>query len=275
MENINKLDVVKIRECTLLKNLTEASLYKLYWLIERRLYKEGSLIIPQSKRSEINFDYLDFYDEQNIPTQDALEVDLDENFQSLSDFQKALARIKVKKISKKLSSADKGNKSAIFESFKTLKEKFEKRLSKHSSFITDPEQYYDCSNINFDTDINGIYIINKGVWKVINRKDNYTWWELFKGDCFGESEIINFIDWTYFGDVYAKSDVDVMFISYENIKKIPYFEFESMLKSVKGKFRSVLYTISRRYTTKLWILLEVFVVKLIEILIFKVIQLKF
>ena len=112
----------------------------------------------------------------------------------------------------------------------------------------EPELYFENSNINFDFNIDGIYIINKGIWQVINRKDNYTWCELFKGDCFGESEVLDIVDPTYFGDIFAKSDVDVMFISYENLKKIPYFEFDSMINTMKGKYKSVCYTITRRYT---------------------------
>ena len=46
---VSNLDIIKIRTWTLLKECSKSTLYKLYYVIERRLYKSGSLIIPQSK----------------------------------------------------------------------------------------------------------------------------------------------------------------------------------------------------------------------------------
>lgn len=45
-------------------------------------------------KSPLNFEYTDFYTDHNIVPQDTIEVDIDENYQSLTDFQKAIARIK-------------------------------------------------------------------------------------------------------------------------------------------------------------------------------------
>ena len=124
---------------------------------------------------------------------------------------------------------------------------FEKRRSRLSSAIFNGDIYYDSSHVTFDSEIEGIFIIVKGIWKVINRKDNYVCWELFKGDWFGESEVLNILDWTYFGDIFAKSDVDVMYISYKNFNRIPYYELNSMLRALKGRYNSVWYTASKRY----------------------------
>ena len=86
---------------------------------------------------------------------------------------------------------------------------------------------------------------------MINRKDKYLCWELFKGDCFGEWEILNILDWSFFGDIYAKSDVDIMYISYENFKRIPFYELDAMLKSLKERYNSVWYTLSNRYQVEI------------------------
>ena len=118
-------------------------------------------------------------------------------------------------------------------------------------FIKRASRYFDSTDVNFDSEITGIYIVVKGVWKVVNRFDNYEVWEVLGGDWFGEWEPLKLCDYTYFGDIYAKKDTELIYISYEDFQRIPLFEIEKIIPTLIGRNESVLYTVSRKYKTKI------------------------
>ena len=65
------------------------SILKLHDVIERRRYKAGSLICPQSKNSPINFDYIEYYNEENVVFNGNSQNDgnLDDDSDSVSPFK--------------------------------------------------------------------------------------------------------------------------------------------------------------------------------------------
>ena len=65
------------------------SILKLHDVIERRVYKAGSLICPQSKNSPINFDYIEYLNEENefFHGNSQNEGHLDEDSDSISPYK--------------------------------------------------------------------------------------------------------------------------------------------------------------------------------------------
>ena len=61
------------------------------------------------------------------------------------------------------------------------------------------------------------------------------------------------IDNWYYGDIYAKTDVQVLFIKYSDFEQLPLVEIERILDSSKHNIdvdmrrKSIVYTVSRRY----------------------------
>jgi hypothetical protein len=103
------------------------------------------------------------------------------------------------------------------------------------------------NKISFNTDPTGVQVILNGIGKVINRADNYEVWKLYKGDSFGECEILKTPDWSYFGDIYAETNVEWLFLSYAQFQKIPYYEQEQIYSNILGKYKPVEYTLKKRY----------------------------
>ena len=69
-----------------------------------------------------------------------------------------------------------------------------------------------------------MYYISEGHCLVRNAADGYCPKTLTKGDFFGESELIKGVDYTFFGEIVAKSDVQCWHLPIEHYGKIPYFE---------------------------------------------------
>lgn len=97
----------------------------------------------------------------------------------------------------------------------------QKSLDVHASNIDTPRTYSNPVD-SFDEPWEGLFIISKGSWEIRNRKDNYSVGYLFKGNYFGESEILKIIDASYFGDIYASNnqDLEILFLPYEAMKRI-------------------------------------------------------
>ena len=103
-------------------------------------------------------------------------------------------------------------------------------------------------NVTFDSENDGIYIIDRGVWKVINRHDNYEVTDnLSHGDFWGEAEALKICDYTHYGDIYAVSDVKLFFISYEDFETLPIHELEMITENISDRHSDIQYTLSRRY----------------------------
>ena len=174
--------------------------------MERRLYKAGSLVSAQSKRSYINFDYNVYFLPKKKRNKNKVVKQTDQPEENMeSYFVRALSKLgAVKSIEDiKLESID------------------QKSLDVHASNIDTPRSYSDPAE-SFDVPWEGLFIISKGSWEIINRKDNYNVGYLLKGNYFGESEILKIIDATYFGDIYASQnqDLEILFLSYEAMKRI-------------------------------------------------------
>ena len=181
---------------------------------------------------------------------DALKINFDENENLVSNFERAIALFKSSDKAKlhEKESSDKSPDVTISSITRTLLSKNRKPSIK---FTKRSSHFYDSSEINFDSEITGVFIIVRGVCKVVNRFDNYEVWEVLKGDWFGEWEPLKIWDYTYFGDIYAKSDTEVLFISYEDFQRIPLYEIEKIIPTLIGRNESVFYTMSRKYKTKL------------------------
>lgn len=178
----------------------------LWECMERRLYKAGSLVSAQSKRSYINFDYNAYFVPKTKKKQKKIAKqgeNKDENMES--HFIKALTKLGT-------------NRSITISKLESIDQK---SLDVHASNIDTPRNYSDSVN-SFDEPWEGLFIISKGSWEIRNRKDNYSVGHLVKGNYFGESEILKIIDATYFGDIYASQhqDLEVLFLSYEAMKRI-------------------------------------------------------
>lgn len=120
-------------------------------------------------------------------------------------------------------------------------------IKKEPNFSDEPADYFDCSLNSFDSEVDGVYIILKGVCHVTNRADKYEVCKLYKGDSFGECEMLRICDPTFYGDIYAESEVHIMYLTYENFQKIPLFEIENVYENLYGKYSAVNYTVSKRY----------------------------
>jgi len=70
----------------------------------------------------------------------------------------------------------------------------------------------------------GLYYISEGHCLVRNTGDWYCPKTLTRGDFFGESELIKCVDYTFFGEIVAKGDVQCWYLPIEHYSKIPYFE---------------------------------------------------
>jgi hypothetical protein len=64
--------------------------------------------------------------------------------------------------------------------------------------------------------------------------EEYKVCEILKGDYFGHGNALKIFDYTYYGDVYAKTDVTIFYLSDRWFKKLPKAELER-LKSMQGK----------------------------------------
>ena len=78
----------------------------------------------------------------------------------------------------------------------------------------------------------GLYYITKGHCAVKNSDDGYCIKNLAHGDCFGESELIKSVDYTFFGDIIAEDDVECFFLPRNCFHKIPYYEQLIMRQSL-------------------------------------------
>lgn len=57
-----------------------------------------------------------------------------------------------------------------------------------------------------------------------NHDDDFSIKQLNASEFFGESEIFKSVGFEFFGDIFADTDVEFMFIPQETFKKIPLFE---------------------------------------------------
>ena len=92
-------------------------------------------------------------------------------------------------------------------------------------------------------------MIDKGVCTIINPYDKYEVKNIYKGDFFGENEILKINGYHSFGDIIAAKDVSCWFIDKENLHRIPYYELY-ILKyhlSNRGELRQLNYTCTQRY----------------------------
>ena len=95
-------------------------------------------------------------------------------------------------------------------------------------------------------------MVNKGICGVINRFDKFVACYLFKGDFFGEADSFRRPDLTYFGDVYAiSSEVELYFLSHENLKRLPFYEVESMIRNSEGDHSKLNFIICNRYKVEM------------------------
>ena len=177
---VGYLNMVMIRCCTLLQNCSDISILKLHDCIERRIYKAGSMICPQSKNSPINFDYIQYHHQENLnipeyadPNGSNLSTGRSEG---LSPFKKAVSRIHRRRDTQKL--------MKIIQQSHDLKPsspKIQNRPSSRNvrravnrvSYLHKPTKYFDSSVVNFDFENEGVHIITKGKCEVINRIDKY------------------------------------------------------------------------------------------------------
>lgn len=221
---------------TLLKSVSDQTINLLCECMERRVYKAGSLISAQSKRSILNFDYSIFFVSKDkkktkkLLEEQQLKNEAKEEIKSL--LVKAMEHFKTK----------------LTHNIDVEFAHDDPKLWVMTSNLDTPKAYWP-SVKSYDTPWEGVFIINKGSWEVINRKDNYTVAFLFKGDYFGESEVIKIPDYTYFGDIYAcpHQDVDIIMLSYEAMKRIPFFELQTISDENKKRFNSIFYTLATRY----------------------------
>lgn len=70
----------------------------------------------------------------------------------------------------------------------------------------------------------GIYIIKDGKCQIRNLQDKHALTTLITGDFFGESEFLEVIGFTYFGDIITVSDVDFWFIPASKMQRIPEYD---------------------------------------------------
>ena len=81
--------------------LSEMVAYHLWYLLESRLYKEGSLIWAQNKSSVFNIDFSEFYSSQDSRIQsEAIHRALELGKMDLSSFQRILTTYSTTKIGK-------------------------------------------------------------------------------------------------------------------------------------------------------------------------------
>ena len=50
----------------------------------------------------------------------------------------------------------------------------------------------------------------------------------YLGDFWGEAEAVNICDYSYYGDIYAATDVKINFISFQDFESIPLHEIETI-----------------------------------------------
>jgi len=160
LEKIKNFDLQKIKTCTLFKQLSDVTLVTMYDNIERRIYKAGSLLSSQAKYSLVNFDYHIFAEKQmNTISTDDIPDNFDEPPKVKSVFVKAVS--KVSRLKTKIVSivelVDNSLKNRVKEKLKA-----KTRVAFISKFTIEPKEYFDCSDKNFNSDPDGIYIIFKG-----------------------------------------------------------------------------------------------------------------
>lgn len=96
----------------------------------------------------------------------------------------------------------------------------------------------------------GFYLIKEGYCQVVNRDDQYRAKLLKKGDFFGESDLLQCVGYSFFGEIVADSDdVECWFIPEEKFIKIPLFEQIHMKQYAENRRDVVMmsFDYSKRY----------------------------
>lgn len=96
----------------------------------------------------------------------------------------------------------------------------------------------------------GFYLIKQGHCLVQNHDDHYRAKVLKQGDFFGESDLLQCVGYSFFGEIVAETDdVECWYIPEERFVRIPLYEQERM-KELAEKRRDVVmlsFEYSKRY----------------------------
>lgn len=210
-----------LRGNSLLSGLSDLRINLLWECMQLRVYEPGEMIAAQSKKSEYNFAFRRFFE---LKTKKRKQIrkkvikDGDESEErEKSMFEQALALF-----------APKANIKSLTLEMINRKNSGIKMVPINSPFNKSRPKIKPTYNTPWE----GVFIVLRGKWEIINRKSPkshdpehpnynkpYSVGYLFSGDYFGESEVFPVHDFTYYGDIYAVKEVEVVFLPYEIVKR--------------------------------------------------------
>jgi len=102
----------------------------------------------------------------------------------------------------------------------------------------------------FDSEVEGVYIISQGQCSVINRRDNFEVWDIYQGACFGHGKLFKSYEYNHFGDIYAKTDVKILYLPHTEILKLPKDELSKLVKFFHNRNQDLEYYLCERFNLK-------------------------
>jgi hypothetical protein len=222
--------------------LSEITFFEVWNLTQKWSYKANCLIWPQNKKSMFNFAFSEFNDDQVSSLQAEATQELAHGGKLIqSNFQRMLTQFShanQKRLSATLNLISKMDTMARQQSYFNEEEPSEEDSE---------DAKHPINNVNFNSDIEGVYILNQGTCEVINRLNKLHVWTIMNGSSFGHGQLVKSLEYADFGDIYSKTDVEVFFIPNEVMRQIPKDEFLKIVEFFQDRYSNLEYTLCQKY----------------------------
>lgn len=285
--------IVYLKSSPFFIDMSEQTLYLIvYELLEFKRFEPNTMILAQAKRSPLNLFYKIYY--QNMISKIGMKImksnekrmkminrdmNQEESKSEVSDFISEKNRLRsmspfftmheteqdrqnVAELNSKIPESDLeifDQNLGVDSDHRTL------NMAQNNTIVT--QEGENISEFR-DQESNGVYIIDKGKWAVVNPFDGYIMSKtsppkleigekvtsyLLKDEIFGENDIFRINGYQSFGDIISVNQVDWVFLSKDNIRRIPFYELYNIKQNLSNRSNLLRlnYTWSRRYNVKI------------------------
>ncbi|CAI2379008.1 unnamed protein product [Moneuplotes crassus] len=258
--------IPEIQSIHLFTHLSKITLHRILDIMKVVELPAGALISAQTKSSKFNFAFLNYNMKNSIISIDNkkhISTDADILNRRNISFVMRIFKKETPEASEESIHSDSLSDESFLGPPKKAKQSFSKlntfsvsKLSK-VEFVNKPKQLKRRVAVRmpihktFDSENDGVYIVSDGICVCKNRSDNFEVTKLVRGDYWGEGSILTRKDFTEYGDIFAETQVELMWIPINEFKQLNVYElFIMMTQGRPEKYIGVEYTIKERYENK-------------------------